>query len=221
MTGPRGAALIMAKAPRPGRVKTRLHPLLGPAGSARLQAELIRRTAALTRGRRLGTFVAFDPPDARAELELLVPDGVRLLPQRGADLGERVAAAAGDVLSGRAGPLPVIGTGAPTLTPALLDRAAAALREPADAVLGPALDGGYYLIGLHRPQPDLFALDPGLWGGDRVLAATLAAAHAAGLTVRLLPRVRDLDTPEDAAALLADPLLPEPIARLLTPMEAA
>jgi rSAM/selenodomain-associated transferase 1 len=221
MTGARrGAVLVMAKAPRPGRVKTRLHPLLGPDGCARLQAELIRHTTSLVLSRHLAAFVAFDPPDARTELDLLVPGPVRLLPQSGANLGQRLDAAVTQVLASRPGPLLVIGTDAPTLTPAALDAALDQVVD-ADAVLGPALDGGYYLIGLSRPQPGLFAIDPDLWGGDQVMTATLAAARAKGLTVRQLPQLRDLDTPEDAAALLADPLLPFAIARLLTPVEAA
>jgi rSAM/selenodomain-associated transferase 1 len=212
-----GTVLVMAKAPRPGHAKTRLHPLLGLDGSARLQAALIRRTALLTTGQGLRTYLAFDPPDARAELAALVPDSVRLLPQPGGNLGQRLTAAVSQVTTERPGPLLVIGTDAPTLTGELLTSAFTALHRGADVVLGPALDGGYYLIGLHRPQPALFGIDPGLWGGEQVLAATLDAATSDELSVRLLPPLRDLDTPEDATALLADPALPTSVAALLTP----
>lgn len=219
MTAALGTVLVMAKAPRPGHAKTRLHPLLGAAGAARLQAQLIRHTTAVTIRAGLHTHLAFDPPDAHADLARTVPCQVRLLPQRGDDLGRRLTAAVADTFAEHAGPLLVIGTDAPTLTPALLTAALIHLGE-ADVVLGPALDGGYYLIGLTRPQSALFAIDPALWGTDQVLAATLSAARAQGLTVRTLPRLRDLDTPEDAVALLTDPLLPAPVARLLTPVEA-
>lgn len=208
------AVLIMAKAPRPGLVKTRLHPLLGPQGAAALQAGLIRHTCSLACA-TVATFVAYDPPDAAAEMGRLVPSQVRLFPQRGAHLGERMAAAAAYVGAATGGPVLVLGTDAPTLTEAALRRAGDLLGEQVDAVLGPALDGGYYLIGLARPTPAAFAIDPGLWSGHRVLAATLTALAGAGRRTRLLEELRDLDTPADAAALLADPAVPAAIAALL------
>jgi hypothetical protein len=230
--------LIMAKAPRPGRVKTRLHPLLGPDGCAALQARLIRQASAVaaTVGKvpvlpatadaaavpaaasagEVTVFAAVDPPDAAAELAGLVPDTTRLLGQRGTGLGERLTAATGDVLGAGHRPVVVIGTDVPTLTPGRLAAAFGALAAGHDVVFGPALDGGYYLAGLSRPLPGLFALDPALWGGDTVLAASLAAARRLGLRAGLLPALRDLDTPCDARALLADPLLPEPVAEVLS-----
>ncbi|WP_407562826.1 TIGR04282 family arsenosugar biosynthesis glycosyltransferase [Streptomyces sp. 184] len=214
------AVLVMAKAPHPGRVKTRLHPLLTPRRCAALQAELIRRTTALATGCELRTHLAYDPPEARTELRALVPAGVRLLPQDGSHLGRRLATAVRDVFAHGSGPLLVVGTDAPTLTPWHLEEAHAALAGDADVVLGPALDGGYYLIGMRRPHLGLFGIDPELWGGARVLAATLDLAGRHRLRVRLLPRLRDLDTPEDAAALLADPGLPAGVAALLRPTEA-
>jgi len=225
------ALLVMAKAPRAGTVNTRLHPLLAPAGSAALQRALLEHTCALAAGSGLATFVAYDPPDAAAEFAALVPPGVRLLPQGPGDLGQRMAAAIGQVAGTAPGPVLVIGVDAPTLTASLLVRAATVLdaargraRDPgadadsaADVVLGPALDGGYYLIGLRRPQLSVFALDPGRWGGDQVRTDTLARLRAAGLRAHLLPVLRDLDTPDDAAALLADPGLPPAVAARLRP----
>jgi rSAM/selenodomain-associated transferase 1 len=216
-----GTVLVLAKAPQPGRVKTRLHPLLGPDGSARLQAGLIRRTTDLTTAHGWTTYLAFDPPDAEDELTGLVPAGTRLLPQSSGHLGQRLTAAVAAAASEHEGPLLVLGTDAPTLTVELLESAFAALRRGADVVLGPALDGGYYLIGLHHPLPHLFAIDPALWGGHQVLAATVDAATREGCSVRLLRELRDLDTPEDAAALLADPALPASVAALLTPVATA
>ena len=160
--------------------------------------------------------MAFDPPDARAMFAKLVPDAAALLAQRGADLGGRMSAATDDVFELGARPLVVLGTDVPTLTASDLRAAFDALEAGHDLVLGPARDGGYYLVGLSRPLPGLFALDPALWGGDRVLAATLAASADAGLDVALLGLRRDLDTPADAQALLRDPLLPGEIASLLT-----
>ncbi|UGY91229.1 TIGR04282 family arsenosugar biosynthesis glycosyltransferase [Streptomyces gobiensis] len=214
------AVLVMAKAPRPGTVKTRLHPLLGPERCAALQAELIRHTLAVTSSYGLRTYVAYAPGEAEGEDSTcdLAPSGVRPLLQRGGDLGQRLTAAVTDAYADGAGPLLVIGTDAPTLTGELLAAARTAL-EDRDVVLGPALDGGYYLIGMRGPHTGLFGIDPALWSTDRVLAATRARADEHGLSVRLLPPLRDLDTPEDAAALLADPGLPDRIAALLHPAE--
>ncbi|WND39760.1 TIGR04282 family arsenosugar biosynthesis glycosyltransferase [Streptomyces sp. BB1-1-1] len=213
------AILVMAKAPVPGTVKTRLHPLLSPQRCGRLQAELIRHTLALATAHTPRTYLAYAPRDGEDAIGTTVPDGVRRLLQRGDDLGQRLAAAITDAFADGAGPLLVIGTDAPTLTPGHLTAAFTAL-EDRDVALGPALDGGYYLIGLRAAHTSVFALPPDLWSTDRVLAATRTRARADGLGVRLLSPLRDLDTPEDAAALLPDPALPAPIAALLQPVEA-
>jgi uncharacterized protein len=217
----RPAVLIMTKAPRPGTVKTRLHPLLGPDGCAGLAELLIRHTVTVaTEAARMSAgmatvFAAADPPDALTDVGGLVPGSVRLLRQRGASLGERLAAATGEVFARGHRPVVVIGTDVPTLTAGRLAQAFGELARGRDVVFGPARDGGYYLVGLSRPAPELFALDPGVWGSDRVLAVSLAAARRAGLDAGLLPTLRDLDTPGDAEALQADPVLPAAIADAL------
>jgi rSAM/selenodomain-associated transferase 1 len=214
-----GTALVMAKAPRPGTVKTRLHPLLGPHGCARLQAALIRQVTGLTGRLGLTTYVAVDPPDT--DLRDFLPNDVSFLQQVPGDLGARMAAAVTDVFAmkdaGKAGegPLVVLGTDAPTLTLGLLRQAYDVLDGGADVVLGPAVDGGYYLIGMRELRTGLFALPPELWSGPQVLTRTLALAKQARLAVRLLPELRDLDTPADADALLDDPLLPAAIGAVL------
>ncbi|WP_181009322.1 TIGR04282 family arsenosugar biosynthesis glycosyltransferase [Streptomyces sp. SM11] len=213
------AILIMAKAPRPGTVKTRLHPLLGPLRCAELQAGLIRHTMELTTVHTPRTYLAYAPADGGDAIGTTTPAGVRLRLQRGEDLGQRLAAAVADAFADGAGPLLVIGTDAPTLTGDHLTAAFTAL-ESHDVVLGPALDGGYYLIGLRAPHTSLFALDADVWSTDRVLTATRCVARREGLSVELLCPLRDLDTPEDATALLADPALPAPIAALIQPVEA-
>ncbi len=208
------AVLIMAKVPRPGRVKTRLEPLLGRDGCARLQEALIRRTVRLAQQvSPAGCYLALDCPQETAGL---VPGRVRVLRQRGAHLGERMAQAVDDVLADRPGPVLVIGTDAPTLTARHLRAAAERLDAGADVVFGPALDGGYYLIGLRRSTPQTFSIDPGLWGGPDVLRASVIAAEAAGLRTALVEAVRDLDTPEDMAAFLREGELSADIAEVLT-----
>ena len=206
----------MTKAPRPGRVKTRLTPMLGDDRCAALQAALITRAATTATSVAPGaTFVALDPPDAREELAGLLPAGVALVPQRGRHLGERLAGAVADVFAAHRGPIVVVGTDIPLLKARHLHDAFAALAGGADVVLGPAYDGGYYLAGMNRPVPSLFDITPELWGGPDVLAATVARAEADGLRCHLLEELRDLDTPEDAVALAAEPSLPSELRPLL------
>ncbi|NUR63861.1 MAG: DUF2064 domain-containing protein, partial [Catenulispora sp.] len=123
--------------------------------------------------------------------------------------------AADDALPG-GGPLVVIGTDAPTLTADMIVQAFTVLDSGSAAAIGPALDGGYYLLAVHWPHPAAFAIDPALWSGPHVMAATVSRLRRAG-RVELLPALRDLDTPEDAAALLADPELPDAVAKALLP----
>lgn len=213
MTGPDLAVLIMARAPRPGQVKTRLQPLLGPYGCAQLQAALTARTVLLAlQVAPLGTFLAIDQ---LACGKRAFAGTVTVLVQRGDHLGARMRSAVEDVLATHQGPVVVIGTDAPTLTPTHLRAAAAALTAGHDAVFGPALDGGYCLLALPRSTPELFAIDPTLWGGPQVLAASLSAAETAGLRVGMLAPLRDLDTPADAQAFLDEGQLPAEIADLL------
>lgn len=215
------AVLIMARAPVAGSVKTRLQPLLGPAGCARLQAALIERAVALAlQVAPARTYLALDPPNALTGLPGPDLTGIQILPQRGDDLGARMGAAVTDVASRHRGPIVVIGTDAPTLTATHLHQAVRQIAAGEEVVLGPALDGGYYLIALRAPIAALFAIDPKLWGGPGVLAATLDAAAAAQAGVGLLEPLRDLDTPADAAAFRAEADLPPVIADLLVGKEA-
>lgn len=213
------SVLVMAKAPHAGTVKTRLHPLLSPLQCAALQAELIRHTLDLTSGLGARTYLAYAPGEGEGSAGSVAPAGVRLIVQRGTGLGQRLTAAVVEAFADGAGPLLVIGTDAPTLTGDHLTAAFAAL-ERHDVVLGPALDGGYYLIGMRGPHTALFGIDTALWSTDQVLAAALTLAAEKGLSTQLIEPLRDLDTPEDAAALLADPLMPSRVAALLQPTEA-
>ena len=206
----------MAKAPRPGEVKTRLEPLLGPDGCARLQAALLHRASAWAHGVAPGAaFVAYAPDDALEETIQHVPAGTDLFAQEGAHLGARLAAATDRVLSMHPGPLLVVGTDLATLSPAHARAALDDLAEGCDVCFGPAFDGGYYLVGLAAPQPRLFALPADAWGSAQVLELSLEAAATAGLSFGLLRGERDLDTPADVRSALADPSFPGEIAALL------
>lgn len=209
----------MAKAPRPGAVKTRLEPLLGPEGCAALQAVLIGVAArwAARVAAPGGAYLAYGPDGAgEEELRPHVPEGVRLFPDGRGDLGDRLATATARVLSERRDPLLVVGTDTATLAPAHAREAEVVLRGGADAVFGPALDGGYWLAGLVRPAPDLFDLG-GAWGGPQVLERSLEQARGAGLRTELLGFQRDLDDAADARALLRHPALPAEVAQALAP----
>jgi rSAM/selenodomain-associated transferase 1 len=211
------AALVIARAPRPGECKTRLEPLLGPEGCARLQAGLVRRAAQWAAEAAPGAaFVAFDPVDGEAEMHALVPEGVRLFAQIEGDLGDRLAGAIDRVLAENGGgPVLTIGVDVPRLDAGHAAAALGDLADGCDVTLGPALDGGYYLIGVKESQPSLFALPTEAWGGADVWTLTIEAAQRADLSLGLLRAERDLDTPGDARALLADPALPDEIATLL------
>ncbi len=210
--------LVMAKAPQPGRTKTRLEPLLGPEGCARLQAALIGRAASLAaRAATGGAFLAYTPAAAGQTMRRLVPAGTTTFPQRGDHLGDRLTAATATVMALRPGPLVIIGTDCPVLGPGHVRAAATQLGDGCDVSYGPAYDGGYYLVALAAPAPQLFDLPVSAWGGPEVLEQSLAAATAAGLTVGMLDPERDLDTATDAAAAVTDPRLPGNIARLLAP----
>ena len=116
------------------------------------------------------------------------------VPQGAGDLGERLTRVIDDGFGDGATAVVVIGTDCPALTAAMLNDAFAAL-EHADVVIGPARDGGYYLIGLGAPHAELFADIP--WSTPDVLAMTIDAAERGGLRVRLLPPLSDIDTAAD------------------------
>ena len=212
-----GAILIMARAPRPGACKTRLEPLLGSGGCAVLQAQLIRHTTEWAQASGRSVWVAFDPPDAEAELAALVPAPVALFAQRGRDLGERLTHAVDHVAGGHTGPVSVLGTDSPTLGARDVDALEVALAGGWDACLIGAHDGGYAAIALSRPVPEAFALGPDVWGGPHVLTGTLARLRREGLSAAVLDVVHDLDTPADAARLGQSASCPPTIRPLLTP----
>jgi rSAM/selenodomain-associated transferase 1 len=211
------AVLVMAKAPVAGQVKTRLGPLFSPAQCAAIQRRLIDRTLDWAQAVAPGAaFLAFDPPAARVQMEATARGRAVLFEQAQGDLGSRLVAASREAFGRVDGALVVVGVDT-RLTVAHAAAALAQLDAGADLVLGPALDGGYYLAGMSRPAPGLFELPAGAWGGPQVLSLTLAAARAAGLSVALISEERDLDTPEDAAAMQDDPELGD----LLRPVLAA
>jgi len=121
--------------------------------------------------------------------------GMERIAQRGADLGARLLGTFRSLRARGFRRVVVIGSDSPTLPPAVLDQAFAALRQGGEVVLGPAEDGGYYLVGSTRVLPEMFEGIP--WGTDRVLRATLQGLHRSGVRAVILPRWYDVDRPAD------------------------
>lgn len=207
------SALVMAEAPRAGAVKTRLEPLLGPDGCARLQGALIEATSRWAAEVAPGAaYLAYG--GSREALEPHVADGVACFPAGAGDLGDRLASASAHVFRERSEPLLLVGSDMPVLTRAHAREAEAVLRGGADMVFGPALDGGYWIVGLARPAPDVFDLG-GDWGGAAVLERSLERCETVGLRAELLGMERDLDDAADARALADHPRLPPVVAEIL------
>lgn len=197
------ALLVFAKAPRPGAVKTRLAAAVGPDAAAEAYRRMGRMIAVQLADAPAEMTVCFDPPGTEAEMRRwLDPLPRRYLPQGHGDLGERMARLVRRALTGpdRADRAVVVGTDAPTVDGAVATRALNAL-DSADIVLGPSTDGGYYLIGLNAPCPDLFRSIP--WSTSSVLAATAARAREQGLDVTYLEMQADIDTLADLTPDLA------------------
>jgi len=210
------AAVVMARAPRPGEVRRALVPILGNDGCAELQAALI--TAAVRWAHSVApgaVHVAHDPPDAAPEIRALLPFETALFPQNGDGIGRRLADATARVFARHSGPVLVVWPDLPRLRP---DHAAAALDDldaGCDLVLGPVIGGGLYLVAVSRPQPKLFSLPEQAWRGADVMTMGLAAARRVGLEVGILRTERALHRPADLRAARADPTLPPEIARIL------
>jgi rSAM/selenodomain-associated transferase 1 len=186
--------LIFAKQPVPGRVKTRLATALGSQEAARIYRRLGRTVVDQVREGLFHTVVYFDPPTAEDDVAgWLGPEGLDFRPQAPGNLGDRLEAAFREAL-GEAKSAVVVGTDAPSVDSDVVERAFHLLQE-VDVVIGPAADGGYYLLGLNSPSPELFRGIP--WSTDRVFSATLGRARTLGLEVAVLVPEQDVDTLED------------------------
>ncbi len=188
--------LVFAKAPRAGAVKTRLIPALGAEGAAALHRQLLHRTLVTTTEAGLGPVELHGAPDVD---DAFLQDcgrrfGVALLPQHGSDLGARMCHAFEAGLARHARVI-IVGADCPVLTAQHLRDAQAALAAGNDAVLIPAEDGGYALIGLTQCDARLF--DGIAWGTDSVLAATRARFKSLGWRWHELETLWDIDRPQD------------------------
>lgn len=210
------AVLIMTRAPRPGGVRRALEPVLGPDRAAALQAALIVQTIEWARAVAPGAVhVAHEPADAGPELRRLLGSEMPMFPQNGDGIAGRLADAAARVFVHHDGPLLIAWPDLPRLREDHARGALGDLEAGCDVVLGPAIDGGFYLIGLARPLPQLFGLPEQAWRSPDAMTIGLAAARDAGLELGLLRAERALHRPADVRAALADPLLPADLAHIL------
>jgi uncharacterized protein len=197
---PDARLLILSKAPEPGAVKTRLIPVLGKAGAACLYARMLHAC--------LDRMVAADlcPVDLWCAPTTSHPFfsecrqhyGVALQQQAAGDIGQRMQQALGTALQ-QAGYAVLVGADCPGLAVADIEEALLALKQGVDVVLGPALDGGYYLVAMRRCHAFMFESMP--WGSADVLQLTESRLRLHGVSWHRLALRRDLDTPEDYMAL--------------------
>jgi uncharacterized protein len=191
--------VVFAKAPLPGFAKTRLIPRLGANGAARLAERLLAHAAAEAHAAALGPVEVWAAPDPSHPAFSRLAGRIACRAQGEGDLGERMARAFDTCLGGTdALPMLLIGTDAPGLDRHYLRAAADALANH-EAVFGPALDGGYTLVGLRRPAPALFDAMP--WSTASVMSETRLRLHRLGLRHAELEPLPDIDEPEDLAAL--------------------
>jgi rSAM/selenodomain-associated transferase 1 len=197
----------MAKAPRVGDVKTRLVPPLSPPDDTALSGCFIRDIAEniLVAGESasIDGYVAYSPPGSENVFMPLLPCGVRLLPSRRPGLGYSLFDAAEDLLAAGYGAVCLVNSDSPTLPTELLVQAAQTLAMPGDrVVLGPADDGGYYLIGLKRPHRRLF--DDIAWSTEQVFRQTLDRVNELALDVVMLSRWYDVDDLDSLRRLMTE-----------------
>jgi len=197
------ALAVMAKAPIPGLVKTRLVPPLTCDQAAELSkallADQLEHVSAL---RSADLYLAFAPEHAGATLASLLPSGCRMFAQRGDDLGARMESCFAELSRRGHRNLLLIGGDLPPVPLAFFTQAFdfLAIGEPR-VVLGPSRDGGYYLIGMNQPTPELFSRMT--WSHDRVLAQTTGRLARLGIEFTVLPPWFDVDCPQDMDALRA------------------
>jgi uncharacterized protein len=211
----RCAIAIMAKAPDAGRVKTRLLPVLRPEEAPELSACFLRdmtdMLAAAGRAAPVDGYIAFAPAGSEASFAPIIAPGTGCVLADGSidapagvvGFGRCLLQAAQALFARGYGAVGLLNSDSPTLPAGLIVEAARLLAQPGDrAVLGPATDGGYYLLALKAPHPDLFTgID---WSTDRVAGQTRAAAHRRGLALAEIDTWYDVDDPASLRQLVRD-----------------
>lgn len=201
------ALTVMSKAPRPGRVKTRLSPPLTPEQAAQISICFLRDTteniAAVARQTNAAGLLAFTPAGDEHFFDGIIPDCFALIAQRGDGFGERLLAAAEDIFACGYGSVCLIDSDSPTLPTAVLRQAVEALAKPGNrVVLGGSDDGGYYLIGLKAVHAAPFARIT--WSTGSVYQETVQRVSDAGLELVELPIWYDVDDRQSLSVLYAE-----------------
>lgn len=211
---------IFARAPQPGQTKTRLIPGLGAQGAASLHARLVQRTVATVQASRAGDVELWCSPSGEHPffLSLAQQSGCPLRRQSEGGLGHAMSDALGRMLNCASCAI-IVGTDCPALAVDDLRLARQSLADGCDAVLGPAEDGGYYLIGLRRHHPEIF--DGVEWGGERVLEQTRQRLRVLRLRWQEIALHWDVDRPSDLERLRADTALRGLLAGLTPGIEVA
>ncbi|MFQ5823850.1 MAG: TIGR04282 family arsenosugar biosynthesis glycosyltransferase [bacterium] len=183
--------IIFVKYPTPGKVKTRLGAEIGYQAAAELYHLFMALTFQLVQKAFSGNiFVACEPQERLEDIKFLLPEKFHCFPQEGRDLGQRILHSIQYVVNCGANKIVIIGSDSPTFPSHFIGDAFNRL-DTRDLVLGPAQDGGYYLIGLKRAHRELFETIP--WSSSEVLQTTTNRALEAGLTFSLLPEWYDVD----------------------------
>jgi rSAM/selenodomain-associated transferase 1 len=191
--------IVFVKAPRPGAVKTRLARTIGASAAGAAYNHLVQTLLHQLHG-LTGVDVCFSPDDAASEVQHWLKEGWTSSPQGEGDLGRRLLSAFQRAFRAGAKRVAVIGSDCPSVRVEDIREAWGGLQTH-DVVLGPATDGGYWLIGLRQLQPNLFR---GVqWSTEDVFAETVRRVQNAGLSVRLLRELTDVDTDRDWRAFLA------------------
>jgi len=194
------AVVLMAKAPVPGRVKTRLCPPLAPAEAARLYACMLGDAAEeISSVGRIARYLFLDRPVAANAMRGAPFSSFERFPQRGKDLGEKMWDAAVAAFRRGARRVVIVGADCPSLSAGTVRRAFQELSTGASVVFGPSADGGYYLVGLARPDERLFRKCA--WSTPTVLLDTVARCRALSIPFSFLSPERDVDTGKDLHAL--------------------
>ena len=191
----RAVVAIMARAPS-SEGKSRLIRDLGTQDGPGLRLALLLDTFELVSALAVEKAVLYTPPDRDAEIRAMTPFQALFLPQRGSTLGERMREGARDLHTAGFDAIVLIGSDLPTLPPAHIRAALDILMRGSETlVLGPAEDGGYYLIGLIQLRPEFFEHIP--WGSALVLQRTREAAEALGIPIETVPLWHDVDSASD------------------------
>ena len=196
---------IFTRYPEPGLTKTRLISALGEEGAAKLQKELteqtIQKVDQLAKTSTVEPVICFEGGDLVSMKNWLGPDRIYQQQAHG-DLGRKLKKAFGDAFSAGAQRVVTIGCDCPALSREHIGRAFDALYMK-DLTLGPASDGGYYLIGIKYPIDALFEDIP--WGTDKVFEKTVSLAQQLGLSIEILEELQDVDRPEDLKQINHNP----------------